>query len=178
MGIMNKEEVKNTEEAHSNVEDVTVDDVKQTKHDNNNGIASDRSVYSNISNQVSSLLQEFKNNNLTEKDISIELEKVYKKELTSFGSKRVYARYGITKSGKILIDFKRNGRPVSLSLNECDKLNNILSSRNFENYIKSKKEIIEERNKIFFENYNKNKNDTNNETVIEESSPTENSTIE
>ena len=118
-------------------------------------------VYSNIDEHVRSLLVDYKNNIKNEKEISIELEKIYKKEFTSFGNKRVYARYGITKSGKILIDFKRNGRPISLSINECEKLNNILSSRNFENYIRSKQNIIDERNKQFFESLNKKREDYN-----------------
>ena len=80
---------------------------------------------------------------------------MYKNEFTSIGSKRVYARYGITKTGKILIDFKKNGRPISLSLSECEKINNILSSRNFENYINSKRDLIEKRNKDFFDNLKK-----------------------
>jgi hypothetical protein len=118
-------------------------------------------VYSNIDEHVGSLLVDYKNNLKNKKEISIELEKIYKNEFTSFGNKRVYARYGITKSGKILIDFKRNGRPISLSINECEKLNNILSSRNFENYITSKQTIIDERNNQFFESLNKKREDYN-----------------
>ena len=113
------------------------------------------STYSTIDKTVSNLLNDYKNNSKTVKEVSIELEKMYKNEFTSFGTKRVYARYGITRSGKILIDFKRNGRPISLSINECEKLNNILSSRNFENYIRSKRDLINERNQEYFDNLNR-----------------------
>ena len=113
------------------------------------------SKYTNIDKTVTTLLNEYKNNSKTVKEVSIELEKMYKNEFTSFGTKRVYARYGITRSGKILIDFKKNGRPISLSINECEKLNNILSSRNFENYIKSKRDLINERNQEYFDNLNR-----------------------
>jgi hypothetical protein len=119
------------------------------------------SMYSNIDENVRNLLNDYKNNIKTVKEISIELERMYKNEFTSFGSKRVYARYGITRTGKILIDFKKNGRPISLSINESEKLNNILSSRNFENYIKSKRSMINERNNEYFSNLNNNSESTN-----------------
>jgi hypothetical protein len=118
-------------------------------------------MYSNIDENVRNLLNDYKNNIKTVKEISIELERMYKNEFTSFGSKRVYARYGITRTGKILIDFKKNGRPISLSINESEKLNNILSSRNFENYIKSKRSMINERNNEYFSNLNNNSESTN-----------------
>ena len=72
-------------------------------------------TYSTIDDTVKTLLSDYKNGEIDDKQISISLERMYKNEFTSFGSKRVYARYGITKTGKILIDFKRNGRPISLS---------------------------------------------------------------
>ena len=131
------------------------------------------SKYSNIDENVSSILSDFKNEKKNLKEVSIELEKIYKNEFTSFGAKKVYARYGITRSGKILIDFKKNGRPVSLSINECEKLNNILSSRNFENYIKSKKDIINERNQEYFSNLNKQRE--NKKAEHSESTPAEHS---
>lgn len=118
-------------------------------------------TYSTIDDTVKTLLSDYKNGEIDDKQISISLERMYKNEFTSFGSKRVYARYGITKTGKILIDFKRNGRPISLSLSECEKLNNILSSRNFEKYINTKKDLIETRNKEFFDNLKKTQQGTN-----------------
>ena len=84
------------------------------------------SKYSSIDENVINILNDFKNNNRTVKEASIQLEKMYKNEFTSFGTKKVYARYGITRSGKILIDFKKNGKPISLTMKECEKLNNIL----------------------------------------------------
>ena len=122
--------------------------------------------YNNIDDNIKEILHNYKNNVIDEKETSISLENIYKNEFTSFGNKKVYARYGITRSGKILIDFKKNGKPISLSLNECYKINNILSSRNFENYINSKKSIIEERNKQFFDNLKKKReNNRSNETT-------------
>jgi L-lactate utilization protein LutC len=104
---------------------------------------------------IRSILGDYKNDVKSIKEVSLEIEKIYKNEFTSSGTRKVYARYGITKSGKILIDFKKNGRPISLSMNECHKLNNILSSRNFENYISSNQNIIEERDQEYFNNLSK-----------------------
>lgn len=129
-------------------------ETKQTEYKNG------PTTYSNIDKTVKSLLTEYKEGKINDKELSISLERMYKNEFTSIGSKRVYARYGITKTGKILIDFKKNGRPISLSLSECEKINNILSSRNFENYINSKRDLIEKRNKDFFDNLKK-ENKTN-----------------
>jgi len=125
------------------------------------------STYSTIDKTVTNLLNDYKNNSKTVKEVSIELEKMYKNEFTSFGTKRVYARYGITRSGKILIDFKRNGRPISLTINESEKLNNILSSRNFENYIRSKRDLINERNQEYFDNLNRQHADQGESTNAE-----------
>jgi len=125
------------------------------------------STYSTIDKTVTNLLNDYKNNSKTVKEVSIELEKMYKNEFTSFGTKRVYARYGITRSGKILIDFKRNGRPISLTINESEKLNNILSSRNFENYIRSKRDLINERNQEYFDNLNRQHADQGESTSVE-----------
>ena len=130
------------------------------------------SKYSNIDETVTNLLNDYKNNSKTVKEVSIELEKMYKNEFTSFGTKRVYARYGITRSGKILIDFKRNGRPISLSINECEKLNNILSSRNFENYIRSKRDLINERNQEYFDNLNRQNAEQSESTSADQSEST------
>ena len=109
-------------------------------------------TYKETTDLVSSVLNDFKNGTKSEKDTSIELERIYKNMYTSFGSRKVYAKYGITKTGKVMIDYKKHGNPISLSQSEYLKLNNILSSRNFENYIKSQQSVIDERTNSYFEN--------------------------
>ena len=112
-------------------------------------------MYKETTSSVETLLNEFKNEEKTLKEVSIELERVYKNMFTQFGSRKVFAKYGITKTGKVMIDFKRHGNPISLSQSECLKLNNILSSRNFENYIRSQQEVITERSDAYFSNRKK-----------------------
>lgn len=108
-------------------------------------------MYKDTTSSVETLLNDFKNDNKSFKETSIELERIYKSMFAQFGNKKVYAKYGITKTGKIMIDFKRHGNPISLSHGECLKLNNILSSRNFENYVRSQQDVIDERTNTFFE---------------------------
>jgi len=110
--------------------------------------------YKETTSSVETLLNEFKNNEKSLKDVSIELERVYKNMYTQFGNGKVYAKYGITKTGKVMIDYKKHGNPISLSQGEYLKLNNILSSRNFENYIRSQQEVITERSDNYFSSKN------------------------
>jgi hypothetical protein len=107
-------------------------------------------VYKETTSSVEALLMQFKNDEKSVKDVSIELERVYKNMFTQFGSNKVYAKYGISKTGKVMIDYKKHGHPINLSQAECLKLNNILSSRNFENYIRSQQELITERSDAYF----------------------------
>ena len=109
-------------------------------------------LYEEVTSNVETLLNDFKNDMKSQKEVAIELERVYKNMYTQFGNRKVSAKYGITKTGKVMIDYKRHGNPVSFSLTECYKLNNILSSRNFENYIRSQKEVITERSDAYFSN--------------------------
>ena len=107
-------------------------------------------MYKETTSSVESLLSEFKNDTKTVKEVSIELERIYKNMYTQFGNNKVYAKYGISKTGKVTIDYKKHGHPISLSQAECLKLNNILSSRNFENYIRSQQDLITERSDAYF----------------------------
>ena len=107
-------------------------------------------MYKETTASVETLLNEFKNGDKSVKETSIELENVYKSMYSQFGSRKVYAKFGISKTGKIMIDYKKHGNSINLSLSECQKLNNILSSRNFENYIRGQQEVIDERTNSFF----------------------------